>query len=141
MPKLINAEKPFIDLAGSIGESIGNAKIAHEKATQINNPEPTDMPNPTDIPEPTDMPPEPVEKVEVRIVVGDEDMSGSGEKITVNGNVLISPDELSAFFDTEKEKEFIVVDNYAETMTYRAVIGFLKDNEKDYSTERMEAEE
>ena len=143
MPKLINADKPFIDLSGSIGESIGNAKTAHDKATQINNPEPTDIPQITDIPEPTDTPPEPPEKVEVRIVIGDDDMAGSGEKITANGNVIVSPEELSAFLDndTDKEKEFIVVDNYAEAKTYRSVIDFLKNNETDYSTERTEAEE
>lgn len=143
MPKLINADKPFIDLSGSIGESIGNAKTAHDKATQINNPEPTDIPQITDIPEPTETPPEPPEKVEVRIVVGDEDMSGSGEKITANGNVIISPEELSAFFETdiEKEKDFIIVDNYAEAKTYRSVIDYLKANETDYRTERTEEEE
>ena len=32
MPNLINADKPFIDLSGSVGDSIGNAEKAYEKS-------------------------------------------------------------------------------------------------------------
>ena len=85
MPSLINADKPFIDLSGSIGDSIGNANTAYEKG-QV-TPIPTDTPGitPEPTPEitPTDIPVIGPEDKEFEIIVGAEDYSGDGESIVL----------------------------------------------------------
>ena len=140
MPKLINADLPFIELKGSIGESIGSAKIAYEKATLVTNP---DIPVITETPEPTEIPDTSTEKDEVRIVIGDDDMSGSGEKITADGSYITSLDDLKVLLDSEnfEGKDLVLVDNYAETKIFRALIEYFKSKGTEYRTQRTEEEE
>ncbi|MBR4343113.1 MAG: hypothetical protein IKP88_10515 [Lachnospiraceae bacterium] len=145
MPKLINADKPFIDLAGSVGDSIGNAKAAYEKATMVavptDSPSPTDQPVPTDAPEVTDTPEIKPDKTEVRIMVGDENPAGAGEKISVNDYDIGSVEKLAELIEDQQYegKSFVIVDNYAETKTYRAVAEILEEHGKSFSKETVEA--
>ena len=134
MPKLINADKPFINLSGSIGESIGNANEAYEKAVLTPVPDdmvPTITPAPTDIPEIQDP-----ESNEIMIIVGDEDFAGLGEAVYIKGAGIeplkISADSLDTLKDTLQNKgsegyKIILVDNYAETKVYRALKNMLED--------------
>lgn len=142
MPKLINADKPFINLSGSIGESIGNANEAYEKAVLTPVPDdmvPTITPAPTDIPEIQDP-----ESNEIMIIVGDEDFAGLGEAVYIKGAGIeplkISADSLDTLKDTLQNKgsegyKIILVDNYAETKVYRALKNMLEDFGINYETE------
>ena len=144
MPKLINADKPFINLSGSIGESIGNANEAYEKAVLTPAPDdtvPTITPAPTDIPEIQDP-----EGNEIMIIVGDEDFAGLGEAVYIKGAGIeplkISADSLDTLKDTLQNKEsegykIILVDNYAETKVYRALKNMLEDFGINYETESI----
>lgn len=129
IPKLINADKPFIDLSGSIGESIGNAQTAYEMA--ILTPAPTGEPQPTLGPEPTDIPGlDNPEADELRIVVGDVDLSGSGEVISIEGVKLKDSEEFKRLIlsDEYEGKSYILIDFYAESSTYRNIKGFLDES-------------
>lgn len=144
MPKLINADKPFINLSGSIGESIGNANEAYEKAVLTPTPDdtvPTITPAPTDIPEIQDP-----EGNEIMIIVGDEDFAGLGEAVYIKGAGIeplkISADSLDTLKDTLQNKgsegyKIILVDNYAETKVYRALKNMLEDFGINYETESI----
>jgi hypothetical protein len=144
MPKLINADKPFINLSGSIGESIGNANEAYEKAVLTPAPDdtvPTITPAPTDIPEIQDP-----EGNEIMIIVGDEDFAGLGEAVYIKGAGIeplkISADSLDTLKDTLQNKgsegyKIILVDNYAETKVYRALKNMLEDFGINYETESI----
>ena len=144
MPKLINADKPFINLSGSIGESIGNANEAYEKAVLTPVPDdtvPTITLAPTDIPEIQDP-----ESNEIMIIVGDEDFAGLGEAVYLKGAGIeplkISADSLDTLKDTLQNKgsegyKIILVDNYAETKVYRALKNMLEDFGINYETESI----
>ena len=144
MPKLINADKPFINLSGSIGDSIGNANEAYEKAVLTPAPDdtvPTITPAPTDIPEIQDP-----EGNEIMIIVGDEDFAGLGEAVYIKGAGIeplkISADSLDTLKDTLQNKgsegyKIILVDNYAETKVYRALKNMLEDFGINYETESI----
>lgn len=144
MPKLINADKPFINLSGSIGESIGNANEAYEKTVLTPVPDdtvPTITPAPTDIPEIQDP-----ESNEIMIIVGDEDFAGLGEAVYLNGAGIeplkISADSLDTLKDTLQNKgsegyKIILVDNYAETKVYRVLKNMLEDFGINYETESI----
>ena len=144
MPKLINADKPFINLSGSIGESIGNANEAYEKAVLTPAPDdtvPTITPAPTDIPEIQDP-----EGNEIMIIVGDEDFAGLGEAVYIKGAGIeplkISAGSLDTLKDTLQNKgsegyKIILVDNYAETKVYRALKNMLEDFGINYETESI----
>ena len=144
MPKLINADKPFINLSGSIGESIGNANEAYEKAVLTPVPDdtvPTITPAPTDIPEIQDP-----EGNEIMIIVGDEDFAGLGEAVYIKGAGIeplkISADSLDTLKDSLQNKgsegyKIILVDNYAETKVYRALKNMLEDFGINYETESI----
>jgi hypothetical protein len=144
MPKLIDADKPFINLSGSIGESIGNANEAYEKAVLTPAPDdtvPTITPAPTDIPEIQDP-----ESNEIMIIVGDEDFAGLGEAVYIKGAGIeplkISADSLDTLKDTLQNKgsegyKIILVDNYAETKVYRALKNMLEDFGINYETESI----
>ena len=144
MPKLINADKPFINLSGSIGESIGNANEAYEKAVLTPAPDdtvPTITPAPTDIPEIQDP-----EINEIMIIVGDEDFAGLGEAVYIKGAGIeplkISADSLDSLKDTLQNKgsegyKIILVDNYAETKVYRVLKNMLEDFGINYETESI----
>ena len=144
MPKLINADKPFINLSGAIGESIGNANEAYEKAVLTPVPDDTVStitPAPTDIPEIQDP-----ESNEIMIIVGDEDFAGLGEAVYIKGAGIeplkISADSLDTLKDTLQNKgsegyKIILVDNYAETKVYRALKNMLEDFGINYETESI----
>lgn len=144
IPNLINANKPFIDLSGSIGESIGNANEAYEKAVLTPAPDdtvPTVTPVPTDIPEIKDP-----EGNEIMIVVGDEDFAGSGEAVYIKGAgsdpVKFSADSMESIKDILQNKgsegyKIILVDNFAETKVYRNLKTLFADHGIDYETESI----
>jgi len=139
MPHLINADKPFIDLSGSIGESIGNANAAYEKA--ILTPAPTSQPEVTVTPEPTEIPDINVTGDSVvRIVIGENAVSGSGEIIYIGDTKVSSPDEMLRVISGEEfeGKNFVLVDNYAETVIYREVKKALENSGIDFSSEKVE---
>ena len=134
-PNLINADKPFIDLSGSVGDSIGSANSAYEKAKLT--PIPTEAPEPSIAPEPTQIPDEtPPKKEEVRIVIGDPVLSGSGEKITVNDQVVENTDKLYTILTDPglDGKTFILVDYYAETAAFKAAEECVKKSGRQYET-------
>lgn len=145
VPNLINANKPFVDLSGSIGESIGNANKAYEKAMLTPAPDdtviPTITPVPTDIPELQDP-----EGNEIMIIVGDEDFAGSGEGVYIKGagmeTLMFSADSLDTLKDTLQNKDsegykIILVDNYAETKAYRILKRMLEDYGISFETESI----
>ena len=131
MPNLINADKPFIDLSGSIGESIGNANKAYEKAVLTpapdDDPVPTVTPIPDDITDITDP-----DNQELKIVIGDEDYSGSGEAVYINGERLNVNDSFTIQGDMD-ELKVILIDNYAESGTLGRLKKALEDSGIDYS--------
>ena len=150
MPSLINADKPFIDLSGSIKDSIGNATTAYEKAAVT--PVPTDIPGitPEPTPEitPTDIPVIGPEDKELEIIVGDEDYSGDGGSIVIMGTGGAEMKAYSiASFETMINgeafigKSFVLVDNYAENQTFRYVLSILDESGKEYRTESREVTE
>ena len=148
MPSLINADKPFIELSNSIGDSIGNANDAYERA--LVTPAPTDFPKPTAevSPTPTEAPVIVPEDKEFEIIVGDADYSGDGETIVIIG---YDGAEMKAFsipsFETMingeafYDKNFVLIDNYAENLTYRDVLRVLEESGKTYRTESWEVTE
>jgi len=139
IPSLINADKPFVDLAGSVGESIGNATAAYEKSKIT--PVPTSAPVVTDVPYPvpTDIPEEITEKDEVRLVIGEDYLSGSGETILLEENAIGSIEELKALIKNGvfDGKTVILVDNYAETITYKAVKALLFETRTSYRFDKV----
>jgi hypothetical protein len=145
VPNLINANKPFVDLSGSIGESIGNANKAYEKA--MLTPAPDDTMIPTVTPIPTDIPDiQDPEAGEIMIIVGDEDYAGSGEVVYIK-NFGMDPLKFSSdSFETLKETlqnkgsegyNIILVDNYAETKVYRILKNMLEDAGISFETESI----
>ena len=145
MPKLINADKPFIDLSGSIGKSIGNANTAYEKA--MLTPAPTDAPEVTVTPAPTDVPDiTETEGSKIRIAIGDDDYSGSGETVYVKGMMADSVEVRVSSVDALKEMllagrfddvEIILVDNYAETTMFKNVKSVLEESGKNFTMEHV----
>ena len=143
IPKLINSDKPFIDLSGSIGDSIGSANKAYEK--DVLSPVPTET-VPTDVPpEPTDTPIETEpDKKELRIIVGDTLLSGAGERISLEGTEkdysgmgISSADELKKTLKNEDISgiTIILVDNYAEVKAYREAEKILMELEIEFLRE------
>lgn len=139
---LINADKPFVDLSGSIGESIGNATKAYEKAHPTLIPTTTPEPTPEITPEPT---PTPIdihtfEEDEIKIIIGDEDFSGSGENVFVNNNKLRTNADLKTTLSSmEYEgKKIIIIDLYAESITFRGVKSVLEEMGLSYQVETFD---
>ena len=144
MPSLINADKPFVDLSGSIGESVGNANAAYRKATELNSP--TDVPGITVTPVPTESPTDIVvrpDETEIRIVIGSENMAGSGELILINNVDVGGEENLEKLVNGEEYagKTFVLVDNYAETKTYRAARSVIMDSGRDFREEQTDKEQ
>ena len=138
IPNLINANKPFIDLAGSVGESIGNANAAYEKATTITqspDPEVTVTPMPSNSLSEIENRLEKAE--EIRIVIGAEYLSGPGESILVNENDIGDVANFGTLFRSSvfEGKTIILFDNYAETKTYREVKRILSESGKEFREE------
>lgn len=135
-PKLINADRPFIDLAGTVGKSIGDA----QKAYSVDTATPTLAPNPTDAAKPTPVPtmepikpvlPTPIPENQVVISIADKD-------IKVNNSVCVSlADRLS--WMVKDDTQVVLVDDYAELKTYRNALRILKElGITDYVTERID---
>ena len=128
-PELINAKKPFIELSGSIGTSIGNA----EKAYDYEHPkvEPAKS-----TPTPVNATPTPVKlevKTQVEIIV-------SGEAIAADNRKVNSIDEFESVIRSKDfdELSFILVDDYAEAKTYKTVVKVLDDAGKKYKPQMKE---
>ena len=138
IPNLINADKPFIDLAGSVGESIGNANAAYEKATTVTpfpEPDVTVTPMPSNALSEIENKLEKAEKID--IVIGAEYLSGPGESILVNGIDIDDVDNFEKLLKSPvfEGKVIILLDNYAETKTYREVKRILKESGKEFREE------
>lgn len=134
-PKLINADKPFIELAGSVGKAVGNAKDAQNRitpvpsGTPVSNLTPTPTPTPTPWVKPT---PVPDNKVTIRV----EDMS-----IYVNKYRCIDFDDVQKQLSNgvKDDTKVTLIDDYAELKTFRSVVKLLKQlGITDYSTSRVD---
>ena len=138
IPNLINADDPFIDLDSSIGTSIGNAQKAYEKAHPT--PVPTPIPTPEVSPEPT--PTEIPTEESVKIFVGAENFSGSGELIYLEGIQMDSIESLKSSITSldYDGKTFVLIDNYAENNTFKAVKKLLDESGISYHIEVWELE-
>ena len=136
MPSLINADKPFIDLSGSIGESIGSANEAYEKAVLTpapdDDPLPTVTPIPDDITDVTDP-----DNQELKIIAGDEDLSGSGEVIYINGEKMSLPEGFTIQTDLSDLK-VLLIDNYAEAKTVARLKKILEEQGISYRVQSIE---
>lgn len=105
-PKLINADKPFIDLSGSVGTSVGNAQTAFA----IANPTPT-----ADTPD-----------IESNY---DYTIRISGEAVYLNSSLY----SLSALNDDItggkfRGKDILLLDDFAEVNTYKEILSALSNN-------------
>ena len=126
---LKNAMKPFIELNGAEGDSIGNAAKAYEASNQTLEPTalPTLMPGPTAAPKPTGMlTPTPAPSDEVNITVGNR---YSAEIIMIEG---IPYKRFEDFYEKLRNggyggKRFILHDMYAETNTFKKVIAAVNE--------------
>ncbi len=137
-PVLRNAKDPFIDLSGSVGEAIGNAQSAYISANPTATPRPkataTPSPRPTSTPTPT---PTPVIK-DVEIVVADETVSSGDFKSTDAAGITA---ELTSekIQDIKAEgRKVILVDDYAESKTFKKLLKLLNNSGLDYEVERRQ---
>ncbi len=133
-PHLKNADKPFIDLSGSVGDAIGNAKSAYTAANPTSTPRPkataTPTPRATTTPTPT-----PVIK-DVEIVVADEEINSADFTSTKAADFAneFTKDKAKEF--TDKGRKVILVDDYAESKTFKKLIKLLKELQLDFEIER-----
>ena len=101
VPDLVDIDGPFIDLAGSVGDSIGNALQVYESENAANAPTPVPAVVPVLQPTPTpavpsDITPTPVPAQDpariIRIIVGTEPAAGpdadGGEKYIIGNTVF-----------------------------------------------------
>ena len=128
-PVLKNAEKPFIELSGSVGNAIGNAKNAYD----AEHPAPTTEPAP---PEPETEPPTTESEtadvdVDIEIVVCDESIS-TDEATYKDVNGFIEAFNHGVF----EEKNIILVDDYAEAKTFKRLINLFEEAGISYEIER-----
>lgn len=105
-PKLINAEKPFIELSGSVGNSIGNAQNAYALA----NPAPVAPTTPS------------VTNYDYRINIRMEEITLNGEPYSLND---LESDIKNGKF---RGKTILLYDDYAETITFKSILSVLKSN-------------
>ncbi|MBR4780131.1 MAG: hypothetical protein IK014_02085 [Lachnospiraceae bacterium] len=136
VPNLINSDEPFIDL-DSIGDSIGAAKIAYEEA----HPSPIPSPVPTQIPDVDDPTPTPIVEKEIQIMVGDEIISGSGEVIIMEGIRIKNPEDFKSTITKPdyEGKTFLLIDYYAESMTFKKVKSILDEIGISYKIETWDS--
>lgn len=128
-PKLINANKPFIELSGSIGTSIGNAKNAYEYEHPKVEPAKS---TPTPV-KPTPTPVKHEVKTQAAIMV-------SGEIISLDGKECKNVEDFETMIRSKEydSLSFVLIDDYAEATTYRAVKRVLEDVGKKYSLQIKE---
>ncbi len=127
-PVLKNADKPFIDLSEFTGNAIGNASKAYMEA----NPSPTPKAVPTLMPTVTPRPsvtPSTSVEIEVR-----------GELITDGKAYYNSAAEFVTAFESGnyKGKSFVLIDNYAESKTYKRLIRLFEEARVSYRKERRQ---
>lgn len=136
-PKLINADKPFIELAGSVGTAVGNAKDAVNRLTPVPTKEPNLTPAPTPVPKPaTPTPPTPTPVPDNKVTIRVEDTS-----IYVNKLLCSDIDDLNRRLGSLVKDDSVVtlVDDYAELKTYRGVLMLLKQlGIDDYTVTRID---
>jgi hypothetical protein len=131
-PELINCDKPFIEISGSVGDAIGNAKGAYIATHPTSTPTPTATPKPTATPTPTPTPiPTATPTPPLEVIVG-------GEEVT---SYLYEGNDIETFlreFTVEKllGRKVILVDDYAEAKTFRKVLRFIIESALEYEIER-----
>lgn len=127
-PVLKNADDPFIDLSGSVGNAIGKAREAYG----INNPTPTTIPIAVPSFSPTPVPTVvPVVDEDIEVVVQDEQIKMAG----------VSYDGFSSFksifrIEDISSKTIVLIDDYAESRTFKKLINYFKENGVIYEMER-----
>lgn len=108
-PVLINASEPFIDLSGSVGTSIGNAKEAFQLENQSGTSKPGNKPSGE-------------EKTQIEIIVCDETFLVDGVECPYFSRV----NEYICRKENENCK-FVLVDDYAEAEAYKKVLRSLRE--------------
>lgn len=129
-PVLKNANKPFIDLSGSIGDALGNAQEAYKVAHPTPDPKPKEEVKPTVTPKPT-----PPVVTQYDIVVEDENIQINGKNYTIKGIDAFDREIRSSEYDG---KTFTVVDDFAESITLREVMDVLEKANKKYKIKTIE---
>lgn len=109
-PVLINASEPFIDLSGSVGTSIGNAKEAFQMENQSGTTKPGNFGE---------------EKTQIEIIVCDETFLVDGVECPYFSRV----NEYICREENENCK-FILVDDYAEAEAYKKVLRSLREADR-----------
>ena len=136
IPKLINANQPFIDLSGSVKSALSNAGDAYNEANVTPEPEATPTPEVTSEPQPTDTPtptPEPtVAPKPVEIIVGND---FSGQMVTVDGEDCGNLAEIALIVSDKEHDGVNLIDNWAEVNTFKNVMNILNENGIEYSYE------
>ena len=109
-PVLINASEPFIDLSGSVGTSIGNAKEAFQLENQSGTSESGNSGE---------------EKTQIEIIVCDETFLVDGVECPYFSRV-------NEYICREENKncKFILVDDYAEAEAYKKVLRSLREADR-----------
>ena len=109
-PVLINASEPFIDLSGSVGTSIGNAKEAFQMENQSGTTKPGNSGE---------------EKTQIEIIVCDETFLVDGVECPYFSRV-------NEYICREENKncKFILVDDYAEAEAYKKVLHSLREADR-----------
>ena len=126
-PVLKNADKPFIELSGAVGNAVGNAESAYIVANPTPIPEP--VPTPPVVEESEPEKPKPKD-VQMEVVVGDEKISFGAIK---DADISV----FKSLFEsgTMKEKKIILVDDYAESGTFNRLIKLFKESGTDFEIE------
>lgn len=130
-PELINASMPFIELSGSVGTSIGNAK----KAYIISNP----APSPTPIPSHS---PSVVKPSDDNMIVDDDSQTAvkgeidvRDERITIDGYKCTDVEQFTTLINSKKYQEinkYTIYENYANYQVFVLVLHNLDDAHKNY---------
>ncbi len=121
VPKLKNADNPFIVLNGNNGDSIGAAKSAAQNAYNAEHPISTPTPTAT---------PAPKEDGKMRVTVSDETIA-FGSLTNLDFNRFKKVFENGAL----DSKEIILVDDYAEARTFSKIIKLFEKAGKEYEVE------
>lgn len=145
VPDLVNVGGPFIDLKGTVGESIGNAEKAYEAENAVQTPTgiPDDQPTPTITPLPTPTPVDgltptptitPTPTARLKVMVGHDLITDPSK----DPAVIISIDGSRVYEDTDEvikviaeeaaSKEIVLIDNFAEASTFGKLIRYLEEN-------------
>ena len=147
VPDLINVGGPFIDLTGSVGESIGNATEALEAMNAQNEPpeksdeketENETEPEPTPQPTPeADADPSQEEQFaaseQIRVLAGydfiADPLKDKAQIVSVNNMIYTDvEDAVKALSKGSEDKEVILIDNYAEASVFERLVSFCRDN-------------